>query len=140
MISLKEKGILLTKAYEDEIEQEANGKYQLSFKYPTSDDHWKAISPGALILADDLHGEQEFRVFEVTKRHGYLYVYAEQVANDLNWYSISSIGSPGSQRVMRWASKAPPQMSGPLSVGLALNLAVCSSFFSTSANDWPPAR
>ncbi len=91
MISLKEKGILLTKAYEDEIEQEANGKYQLSFKYPTSDDHWKAISPGALILADDLHGEQEFRVFEVTKRHGYLYVYAEQVANDLNWYSISSI-------------------------------------------------
>uniref|UniRef100_UPI0014787824 phage tail spike protein n=1 Tax=Streptococcus suis TaxID=1307 RepID=UPI0014787824 len=91
MISLKEKGILLTKAYEDEIEQEANGKYQLSFKYPTSDDRWKAISPGALILADDLHGEQEFRVFEVTKRHGYLYVYAEQVANDLNRYSISSI-------------------------------------------------
>ncbi|WP_195155267.1 phage tail spike protein, partial [Streptococcus suis] len=91
MISLKEKGILLTKAYEDEVEQEANGKYQLSFKYPTSDDRWKVISPGALILADDLHGEQEFRVFEVTKRHGYLYVYAEQVANDLNRYSISSI-------------------------------------------------
>nr|WP_301183456.1 phage tail spike protein [Streptococcus suis] len=82
---------MLTKAYEDEVEQEANGKYQLSFKYPTSDDRWKAISPGALILADDLHGEQEFRVFEVTKRHGYLYVYAEQVANDLNRYSISSI-------------------------------------------------
>nr|WP_275669342.1 phage tail spike protein [Streptococcus suis] len=81
----------MTKAYEDEVEQEANGKYQLSFKYPTSDDRWKVISPGALILADDLHGEQEFRVFEVTKRHGYLYVYAEQVANDLNRYSISSI-------------------------------------------------
>ncbi|MGU7966389.1 phage tail spike protein, partial [Streptococcus suis] len=91
MISLKEKGILLTKAYEDEIEQEANGKYQLSFKYPTSDDNWTAILPGALILADDLHGEQEFRIFEVTKRHGYLHVYAEQVADDLNKYSISSI-------------------------------------------------
>ncbi|MCB2859540.1 phage tail spike protein [Streptococcus suis] len=91
MISLKEKGILLTKAYEDEVEQVANGKYQLSFKYPTSDDNWTAILPGALILADDLHGEQEFRIFEVTKRHGYLYVYAEQVADDLNKYSISSI-------------------------------------------------
>nr|WP_301183605.1 phage tail spike protein [Streptococcus suis] len=82
---------MLTKAYEDEVEQVANGKYQLSFKYPTSDDNWTAILPGALILADDLHGEQEFRIFEVTKRHGYLYVYAEQVADDLNKYSISSI-------------------------------------------------
>nr|WP_283769980.1 phage tail spike protein [Streptococcus suis] len=81
----------MTKAYEDEVEQVANGKYQLSFKYPTSDDNWTAILPGALILADDLHGEQEFRIFEVTKRHGYLYVYAEQVADDLNKYSISSI-------------------------------------------------
>lgn len=91
MISLKEKGILLTNAYEDEIEQEANGKYQLSFKYPTSDDSWTAILPGDLILADDLDGEQEFRIFEVTKRHEYLNIYAEQVADDLNKYSISSI-------------------------------------------------
>ncbi|HFI0358108.1 TPA: phage tail spike protein [Streptococcus suis] len=91
MISLKEKNVLLVNAFEDEIEQEGNGKYQLSFKYPTSDQRWKNIELADLLLADDLHGEQEFRVFEIVKRNGYIFVYANQVVDDLNSYSISNI-------------------------------------------------
>ncbi|WP_161942701.1 phage tail spike protein [Streptococcus suis] len=91
MISLKDKNVLLVNAFGDEIEQEGNGKYQLSFKYPTSDQRWKDIDLADLLLADDLHGEQEFRVFEIVKRNGYIFVYANQVVDDLNSYSISSI-------------------------------------------------
>ncbi len=91
MISLKDKNVLLVNAFDDEIEQEGNGKYQLSFKYPTSDQRWKNIDLADLLLADDLHGEQEFRVFEIIKRNGYIFVYANQVVDDLNSYSISNI-------------------------------------------------
>ncbi|HEM5295719.1 TPA: hypothetical protein U1381_000642 [Streptococcus suis] len=91
MISLKDKNVLLINAFDDEIEQEGNGKYQLSFKYPTSDQRWKNIELADLLLADDLHGEQEFRVFEIVKRNGYIFVYANQVVDDLNSYSISNI-------------------------------------------------
>ncbi|WP_421445376.1 phage tail spike protein [Streptococcus suis] len=91
MISLKDKNVLLVNAFDDEIEQEGNGKYQLSFKYPTSDQRWKKIELADLLLADDLHGEQEFRVFEIVKRNGYIFVYANQVVDDLNSYSISNI-------------------------------------------------
>ncbi|HEM4278020.1 hypothetical protein HO431_03090 [Streptococcus suis] len=91
MISLKDKNVLLVNAFDDEIEQEGNGKYQLSFKYPTSDQRWKNIELADLLLADDLHGEQEFRVFEIVKRNGYIFVYANQVVDDLNSYSISNI-------------------------------------------------
>ncbi|MEG3265733.1 phage tail spike protein [Streptococcus suis] len=91
MISLKDKNVLLVNAFDDEIEQEGNGKYQLSFKYPTSDQRWKNIDLADLLLADDLHGEQEFRVFEIVKRNGYIFVYANQVVDDLNSYSISNI-------------------------------------------------
>ncbi|MCK4041647.1 hypothetical protein HCC69_03150, partial [Streptococcus suis] len=91
MISLKDKNVLLVNAFDDEIEQEGNGKYQLSFKYPTSGQRWKNIDLADLLLADDLHGEQEFRVFEIVKRNGYIFVYANQVADDLNSYSISNV-------------------------------------------------
>ncbi|HFU4464427.1 TPA: phage tail spike protein [Streptococcus suis] len=91
MISLKDKNVLLVNAFDDEIEQEGNGKYQLSFKYPTSDQRWENIELADLLLADDLHGEQEFRVFEIVKRNGYIFVYANQVVDDLNSYSISNI-------------------------------------------------
>ncbi|HEM5178797.1 TPA: phage tail protein, partial [Streptococcus suis] len=91
LISLKDKNVLLVNAFDDEIEQEGNGKYQLSFKYPTSDQRWKNIELADLLLADDLHGEQEFRVFEIVKRNGYIFVYANQVVDDLNSYSISNI-------------------------------------------------
>ncbi|MGO0058078.1 phage tail spike protein, partial [Streptococcus suis] len=91
LISLKDKNVLLVNAFDDEIEQEGNGKYQLSFKYPTSDQRWKNIELADLLLADDLHGEQEFRVFEIVKRNGYIFVYANQVVDDLNSYSINNI-------------------------------------------------
>ncbi|MFX3776861.1 hypothetical protein ACJBSF_12040, partial [Streptococcus suis] len=60
MIILKDKNVLLVNAFDDEIEQEGNGKYQLSFKYPTSDKRWTNIDLAELLLADALHGEQEF--------------------------------------------------------------------------------
>lgn len=91
MIYLKLDNVPLFEAYEDEIEQEANGKYQLSFKFPCSSDKWHLFTKEALLLADDLHGEQEFRIFEVVKRNGYLRIYANQVSDDLNYKSITKL-------------------------------------------------
>ena len=91
MIYLKEGQTPLNLAYNDEIVHEANSKYQLSFKYPTNNPLWEDLVEETLLLADDLHGEQEFIIFEVEKHHGYVTVYANQVATLLNNYSITEL-------------------------------------------------
>lgn len=91
MISIKDDNTPLVAAFEDEISQEANSDYKLSFKYPAKHEYRPLIKKGIIIEADDLHGTQLFRVFEITKRHGYINVYANQVADDLNGYAIDSI-------------------------------------------------
>lgn len=103
MIYLKEGFIPLNFAYNDEIVQEGNGKYQLSFKFPTNKPLWESLTEETLLLADDLHGEQEFIIFEVERHHGYITVYANQVATLLNSYSISelSVSEADGNRVMR---------------------------------------
>lgn len=103
MIYLKEGQTPLNLAYNDEIVHEANSKYQLSFKYPTNNPLWEDLVEETLLLADDLHGEQEFIIFEVEKHHGYITVYANQVATLLNNYSITelSVNNASGDRVMR---------------------------------------
>ena len=91
MIYLKDGNIPLNLAYDDDIVQEANSTYQLSFKFPLTDKKWKELKKEVFILADDLHGEQEFFIFEVKKANGYVQVYANQVATLLNYYSINTI-------------------------------------------------
>ncbi|HIH8008331.1 TPA: phage tail spike protein [Streptococcus suis] len=91
MIYLKDGNIPLNLAYDDDIVQEANSSYQLSFKFPLTDGKWKLLKREVFLLADDLHGEQEFFIFEVKKANGYVQVYAKQVATLLNYYSINSI-------------------------------------------------
>ncbi|MBY4977028.1 phage tail spike protein [Streptococcus suis] len=91
MIYLKDGNIPLNLAYDDDIVQEANSSYQLSFKFPLTDGKWNLLKREVFLLADDLHGEQEFFIFEVKKANGYVQVYAKQVATLLNYYSISSI-------------------------------------------------
>ncbi|VEE00366.1 phage endopeptidase [Streptococcus pyogenes] len=91
MISIKDDNTPLVAAFEDEISQEANSDYKLSFKYPAKHDYRPLIKKGIILEADDLHGTQLFRVFEITKRHGYINVYANQIADDLNGYAINSI-------------------------------------------------
>ncbi|MDI5900012.1 phage tail spike protein [Streptococcus equi] len=91
MISIKDDNTPLVAAFEDEISQEANSDYKLSFKYPAKHEYRPLIKKGIILEADDLHGTQLFRVFEITKRHGYINVYANQVADDLNGYAIDSI-------------------------------------------------
>ena len=91
MIYLKENNIPLNFAYRDEIVQEGNSTYQLSFKFPTNNPLWESLVEETLLLADDLHGEQEFIIFEVERHHGYITVYANQVATLLNNYSISKL-------------------------------------------------
>lgn len=49
------------------------------------------LTPETELVADDLHGEQYFTIFEVEKQHGYVTVYANQVATLLNGYSINKI-------------------------------------------------
>ena len=41
------------------------------------------------MTADDLHGEQDFVIFEVEKKHGYIQVYANQVMTMLNHYVVN---------------------------------------------------
>lgn len=91
MISIKDDNTPLVAAFEDEITQQANSDYKLSFKYPAKHEYRPLIKKGITLEADDLHGTQLFRVFEITKRHGYINVYANQVADDLNGYAIDSI-------------------------------------------------
>lgn len=103
MIYLKEGVTPLNFAYNDEIIQEGNSKYQLSFKFPTNNPLWEELVEETLLIADDLHGEQEFIIFEVEKHHAYITVYANQVATLLNNYSITelSVNNASGDRVMR---------------------------------------
>ncbi|MEI4353997.1 phage tail spike protein [Streptococcus suis] len=91
MIYLKDGNIPLNLAYDDDIVQEANSTYQLSFKFPLTDGKWNLLKREVFLLADDLHGEQEFFIFEAKKSNGYVQVYAKQVATLLNYYSINTI-------------------------------------------------
>lgn len=103
MIYLKEGASALNLAYDDEIIQEANSTYQLSFKFPTNHFLCEKLVEETLLLADDLHGEQEFIIFEIEKHHGFISVYANQVATLLNNFSISelSVNNASGDRVFR---------------------------------------
>jgi phage minor structural protein len=103
MIYLKDGKTPLNFAFEDEIVQEANSTYQLTFKYPVTNPMWEDLTEETLLLADDLHGEQEFIIFEAERHHGYITIYANQVATLLNNYSITelSVNNASGDRVMR---------------------------------------
>lgn len=103
MIYLKDGKTPLNLAYTDEIVHEGNGKYQLTFKFPTDNSTWELLTEETLLLADDLHGEQEFIIFEVERHHADITVYANQVATLLNNYSITelSVNNASGDRVMR---------------------------------------
>lgn len=91
MIYLKEGNIPLNLCTDDDISQQENNTYQLTFKYPVSDEKWSLLQNEVHLLADDLSGEQEFVIIDVQKGHGYITVYANQVATLLNGYSIRKI-------------------------------------------------
>ena len=106
MIYLTNGNMPLNAAYSDEIVQEDNSTYQLSFRFPTSDPLWEKLKEEAFLTADDLHGEQEFVIFEVEKKHGYIQVYANQVFTILNNYVVSSLAldrATGSTALSRFA-------------------------------------
>ncbi len=89
MIYLTEGNIPLNATYDDEIIQEANSTYQLTFKFPTNNILWQRLREETFLTADDLHGEQDFVIFEVEKKHGYIQVYANQVMTMLNHYVVN---------------------------------------------------
>nr|DAN64663.1 MAG TPA: Neck appendage protein [Caudoviricetes sp.] len=91
MIYLTEGNIPLNAAYDDDIVQEDNSTYQLTFKFPTNDILWQRLREEKFLTADDLHGEQDFVIFEVEKKHGYIQVYANQVMTLLNHYVVNPI-------------------------------------------------
>nr|DAP85556.1 MAG TPA: Neck appendage protein [Caudoviricetes sp.] len=96
----------LNAAYADEIVQEGNSTYQLSFRFPTSDSLWEQLKEETFLTADDIHGEQDFVIFEVEKKHGYIQVYANQVFTLLNNYVVSSLTldqATGSTALSRFA-------------------------------------
>ena len=106
MIYLTNGNMPLNAAYADEIVQENNSTYQLSFRFPTSDSLWEQLKEEAFLTADDLHGEQDFVIFEVEKKHGYIQVYANQVFTLLNNYVVSSLTldrATGSTAISRFA-------------------------------------
>ncbi|WP_100103971.1 phage tail spike protein [Streptococcus pseudopneumoniae] len=91
MIYLTEGNRPLNEAYNDEIVHFGNNTYQLTFRFPTSDPKWELLKEETFLTADDLHGEQDFYIFEVEKQQGYIQVYANQVISLLNNYIVSSI-------------------------------------------------
>ena len=106
MIYLTNGNMPLNAAYADEIVQEDNSTYQLSFRFPTSDSLWEQLKEETFLTADDLHGEQDFVIFEVEKKHGYIQVYANQVFTLLNNYVVSSLTldrATGSTTLSRFA-------------------------------------
>ncbi len=106
MIYLTNGNMPLNAAYADEIVQEANSTYQLTFRFPTSDSLWEKLKEETFLTADDLHGEQDFVVFEVEKKHGYIQVYANQAFTLLNNYLVNPISldrQTGSTALSRFA-------------------------------------
>jgi len=96
----------LNAAYADKISQEANSTYQLTFRFPTSDPLWEKLKEETFLTSDDLHGEQDFVIFEVEKKHGYIQVYANQVFTLLNNYVVNPISldrQTGSTALSRFA-------------------------------------
>ena len=106
MIYLTNGNMPLNAAYADEIVQEDNSIYQLSFRFPTSNPLWEKLKEETFLTADDLHSEQDFVIFEVEKKHGYMQVYANQVFTLLNNYVVSPISldrATGSTALSRFA-------------------------------------
>jgi len=106
LIYLTNGNMPLNAAYADEIVQEDNSTYQLSFRFPTSDPLWEKLKEETFLTADDLHGEQDFVIFEVEKKHGYIQVYANQAFTLLNNYVVSPISldrATGSTALSRFA-------------------------------------
>ena len=93
MIYLTNGNMPLNEAYNDEIVQERNNTYQLTFRFPTSDPKWELLKEETFLTADDLHGEQDFVIFEIEKQNGYVQVYANQVLSLLNNYVVSGINA-----------------------------------------------
>ena len=108
MIYLKEGLTPLNSVYGDEIVHEGNSTYQLSFKFPVKDPLWKSLKEETLLVADDLHGEQEFVIFEVERQHTYITVHANQVATLLNNYAITeiSVKNANGTRVMEQLARS----------------------------------
>ena len=106
MIYLTEGNIPLNAAYDDNITQEANSTYQLTFKFPTNNVLWQRLREETFLTADDLHSEQDFVIFEIEKQHGYIQVYANQVMTLLNHYIVNPIDlnrDTGSTALSRFA-------------------------------------
>lgn len=106
MIYLTEENVPLNAAYADEIVQIDRNTYQLTFKFPTNNILWQRLREETFLTADDLHGEQEFVIFEVEKQHGYIQVYANQVMTLLNHYVVNQINldrATGSTALSRFA-------------------------------------
>ena len=106
MIYLTEGNVPLNAAYADEIVQIDRNTYQLTFKFPTNNILWQRLREETFLTADDLHGEQDFVIFEVEKQHGYIHVYANQVMTLLNHYVVNPIDldrETGSTALSRFA-------------------------------------
>ena len=106
MIYLTNGNTPLNAAYEGRIVQEDGSTYQLTFRFPTSDSLWEKLKEETFLTADDLHGEQDFIIFEVEKKNGYIQVYANQVFTLLNNYVVNPISldrQTGSTALSRFA-------------------------------------
>lgn len=106
MIYLTDGNVPLNAAYADEIVQIDRNTYQLTFKFPTNNILWQRLREETFLTADDLHGEQDFVIFEVEKQHGYIHVYANQVMTLLNHYVVNPINlerETGSTALSRFA-------------------------------------
>ena len=69
------------------VEEERNGKYELSLEYPMNGAHYDELTEGAIIVARhaDTIDVQPFRVYKITRPlAGVVTVYARHISYDLN--------------------------------------------------------
>ena len=79
------------------VEEERNGKYELSLEYPMNGAHYDELTEGAIIVARhaDTIDVQPFRVYKITRPlAGVVTVYARHISYDLNKIVVLPFDEP----------------------------------------------
>lgn len=98
---------ILTDAVDDEVYEELNGQYELTFKYPVSGIHFACIATECYVTAkpDPVTDPQPFRIYRITKPMGGLVtVYARHMAyrnKNITVLPFTAENAPGALAAMK---------------------------------------
>lgn len=93
----------LSDAISCEVEEERNGKYELTMEYPISGIHYSEISLRSIIVAkaNYIDAAQPFRIYQITKPiNGKVTIYARHLSYDLSDIPVQPFTTSGIQSAM----------------------------------------